>query len=564
MKRVLFAICLFVPVLAMSSQVDALPEAGTIAPIAWPFSTPEALCQPAGCTPNPGYVHVEQYQGKMPIGTMRTWSQVMSNNGMPIQICNSNSCQTVISNAGSMTDSNTGAYLVSANVPVPNSFNGQLLTFAFPKDIDNPQGVFGLKSNPVDSSKSRTDDNAKVTGDPLLQITYGNLVATEINNVVACFNNDGSGLFVRAGGNAINDYIDLTGYQSAKYSLVDGTTEIQSEVPQLGFNANGELRGGMCAEGSGLAIRNAKFSNLVPGTVYSLTLTLSGPGKKDIVGTMRFLTPDGCPVGDIRDLTNPSPYGFAAIDADGKFLYPFATVAVKNWVKDLIGIRVAPLYVTATKSMPMINRSEAGWPDMWKYIPEFDDWAKTVDGQVVITRQTIISATAYARCAPSSLNVTVAALTEAEAHAKQFCIVENNQVIPTGEGPCLLKVTVSRVIVTKSGVRKMSAPTTLKVPFTIGSFDAAAAGAAGRMRACAFSVTTKSSPSVAKKVVPCSKLKVGKGQTTTVTVQSESKSVCQLKAGLVKRKSSGTCLLKVVVKKAKKTVSQQLVGVSVS
>ena len=564
MKRILVALGLLIPVLVTSRTADASSDPGSLAPIAWPFSAAETSCFLGGCTPRPAYVHVERYQGKMPVGTRSNFEDV------PIEVCDSISCQTVVTGLSGATDSNVGSFVVSASVPVPHSLNGRVLTFSFPKDLQNPGVGFGPKSNAVDSSKNRFDGLGDIVDKPLMQITYANLHSNEINNVGVCFNNNGTDLFVGHSNypTSIPDHIDLTGFEEGRYSLSNGKSVVQSGSLSAGVNREYFVnrKGGMCGGegGSGTVFPYQRLTGLVPGTVYTLTYTLTGSGKREIVGSLRFLTPDGCPSGDIGELSLPEPWSYAAIDADGRLIYPFTSVIATSWVKDLVGKRVAPLYVTAGKSWPLKNRSAPDWPNMWKYIPEFDDWAQSIDGQFAITTQTIISATIYAKCAPSSLKITVTALTEREAQAEQFCIVEHGQVIPIGDGPCLLKVVVSRLIASKTSVSKFGSPTVLKVPFTIKSFDSRSAGKAGRARACSFTVTTKSAANIAKRIVPCSRLKVSKGQSASATVATQSKNICQVKNGLLKRKSIGSCILDVRVKKGKKIISTQKVIVTVS
>jgi hypothetical protein len=63
--------------------------------------------------------------------------------------------------------------------------------------------------------------------------------------------------------------------------------------------------------------------------------------------------------------------------------------------------------------------------------------------------------------------------------------------------------------------------------------------------------------------VPCSRLKAKKGQTLAVVVDATSKAICHVKAGVLKRKAKGSCVLNVSVKKGKKTLSSQKVMVSV-
>lgn len=567
MKRILLAFAVFSSIFTMGVPATATTQNAEVAPIAWSFSLPQSTCQPAGCTPDPGYVSVQQLYGKKAIGTTINYSNQM------VQVCDSGSCQTVNVDLRGTTDPNIGFFIVEAGVPVPSTFNGRVLTFAFPKNLDDPSVGFGEKSNPVDTSKDRLHGIGQVTNKPLMQITYGNMSANGIENVGICFNNDGSGLFVpRSNLPMSSDHIDLSGYQEARYSLTSGTRVVESGW-LAGANSNVSMnqRGGMCDgdAGSGTVLPYKGIFGLSRGTVYSLNYTLSGPGKRDISADLKFLTPGGCPTSDVGELTGPTPWNYMRIDSNGKIVYPFATGVAASWVKNLLGTHVAPIYATATKRFPLSNRTSSDWPNMWKYIPEFDDWAQLVDGEFVITTETIISATMYAECAPSSLNVTITALTEQEAGAKQFCEVENGEVIPTGQGPCLLKVVVSRVTVNKAGVKKMSVPTTLKVPFFIKSFTTRPVGSTKpttpttQVRSCTFTATKKYSPSITKKIAPCSRLKAKKGQILVVTVEGKSKKYCHVQAGLLKRKAKGSCILNVSVKRGKKTLSSQKVMVSV-
>lgn len=570
MKRILLALSLVVSMFSIGGQAEAAPEPASVPPIAWSFSLPQATCQPAGCTPNPGRVHVEKYYGKMRLGTTNTYPNQV------VEVCDPATCQTVSVEFRGTTDSNIGDYVLETSVPVPTAFNGRILTFAFPNDLNNHSAGFGPKSNAVDTSKDRRDGIGAVTGKPLMQIKYGNLFSNEINNIGVCFNNDGSGLYVPHDGVMVSDHIDLSGYVEARYALYSGTRVVESG-PLAGANSNSAMnqRGGMCegdSPGGGTVFAYQRISGLSPGTVYSLNYTLSGPGKRDISADLKFLTPGGCPSSDVGELTGATPWGFLRIDSNGKIIYPFTTAIPASWVKGLIGTHVAPMYATATKRFPLLHRNSADWPNMWRYIPELDDWAQSVNGEFVITTETIISATMYAQCPPSDLKVTVTALTEQEVGAKQFCEIENGEVIPTGQGPCLLKVVVSRVIASKNGVQKMSVPTTLKVPFFIDSFTKRPVSSAkptaptalgDRVRACTFAATKKYSPSIIKKVVPCSRLKAKKGQTLAVVVDATSKAICHVKAGVLKRKAKGSCVLNVSVKKGKKTLSSQKVMVSV-
>lgn len=570
MKRILLAFTLIFSIVTISQQVYAAPVASTVAPIAWSSSLPKSTCQPAGCTPDPGYVAVQQSYGKMPLGTTINYPN------QTVEVCDSSSCQTVSVDLRGTTDPNIGFFVVEAGVPVPSSFNGRVLTFAFPKDLGSPAAGFGPKSNPVDTSKDRLYGVGEVTGKPLMQITYSNLFPNGIENVGICFNNDGSGLFVPRNNLPMSiDHIDLSGYVEVRYTLTSGTRIVESG-PLAGVNTNLPMnqRGGMCDgdSGSGTVLPYKGIYGLSPGTVYSLNYTLSGPGKRDISADLKFLTPGGCPSSDVGELTGPTPWTFARIDSHGKIVYPFATGAVASWVKHLLGTQVAPIYATATKRFPLLYKDLADWPNMWRYIPELDDWAQSVNGEFVISTETIISATMYAKCPASDLKVTVTALTEQEVGAKQFCETENGEVVPTGLGPCLLKVVVSRVIASKSGVKKMSLPTTLKVPFYIDTFTkrpvttakpSAPSAPTAQVRTCTFVVTKKYSPSITKKVVPCSRLKAKKGQTVAVAVDATSKPFCHVKGGVVKRKSKGSCTLIVSVKKGKKTLSSQKVMISV-
>jgi hypothetical protein len=363
--------------------------------------------------------------------------------------------------------------------------------------------------------------------------------------------------------------LDISGYTSAKYdiyykgssvrtvdlsSALTGDAGIQYAIPACGANAFSPFS-------------MTRIENLTAGRSYKLVYAITGAGKPDLGATLDFVTPGGCPSGDIANSSPPRATSYGVTDDNG-VLFSYLSLGLATWrLESILGKRLAPIYQSPSKVGPyngkLLNIKTS--TEKWKYIASLDDWAQEIENATSLTTDSILDNTVFSDCSTNQVKTTLSIDETVTPASSQACVIEANVVKPTAVGPCYIKATVDNASVTSSSLRKFSSPATVRMNYSIKSISSSANSIPQ-----ITNVTPSKAPTIriarsisGKSIATYAKLTVVSTSKLSLRVVRTSSKVCKVVGTSLKGLKAGTCKVTVSVKPKKGSTKSQTVSIKV-
>lgn len=416
-------------------------------------------------------------------------------------------------------------------------------TVAFPIDETDLSRGFTSPSNPIVGAQNFDQAFAESVGLDPLEISYEILWPTGIQNIRVCANKVEGIPLVRYEWLLPKFGIDMKDYS--------GSWELKEDGRPFAHGAIGARAFLPCVARLPRNIGMSPFTDLRPGHVYRFSLSFVGQGLPELSGSLSFVTPGGCPANDqlLKDALTTShlmPSSFAFTDADGVALANFLepehhSAAALSRAVSAGGI--APLYVDPSKTwVDLINPHIYGYAK-YQYLRSLDDWAPVIDDAGLIPTKQILERTIFSGCDPSKVRVDVTPVPADGQSAK--CDNVNNNVVPTAEGLCTVKVVVTDPKVTSSGIRRQSEPVSIMVSWRFNSLGQQSQKKTSSPAAVGLKINKMVSVSRLAKIA---KLKVPKGSRLTAKIAARSTKYCRISRLSVRGLRRGTCVVSVTVR----------------
>jgi hypothetical protein len=483
-----------------------------------------------------------------------------------LKVCASTDCETYSASYMSGSEQYSFHRWLSAQVSVALRFNKSAVTVQVPKDIVDPTKGWSEPSNAVTGWTDPAAWFQTQTGRPTLQVLFGSLDSTSMTKADLCANYNPSKTYT----SSISAYqqLDITGYTSAKYDLyykgaIERTVDLSSSLTS---NTGTSFAIPACGAN---AFRRA----------YKLVYTITGAGKPDLGATLDFVTPGGCPSGDVSNSSPPRATSYGVTDENG-VLFSYLALGLATWrLESVLGKRLAPIYNSPSKVGPyngkLLNIKTS--TEKWKYISSLDDWAKVIDNAESMTSKTVLGNTVFADCTATQVKTTLSIDETTTPAASQACVIEANVVKPTAIGPCYVKATVDNASVSASGVRRFSTPATVQMNYSFTSISAATTTSTTSTTLASTPVTYATTPTVkaaptvkvartlsGKTIASYAKLSVASTSKVSLRVVTSSAKICRVVGTSLKGLKAGTCKVTVSVKPKKGSTKSKTVSVKVT
>jgi hypothetical protein len=502
------------------------------------------------------------------LGTTSSTMNIPQMGVMPVQVCDGADCEIYSANYMSNAEGYSMHRWVSTQITIGERFSKRPVTVQVANDFTDSSKGWSAVSNAT-TGWSDSDAWYRVQESrPLIEIMFETIDSTSISKIDVCSNYK-PGVTIKSQVSRSYD-LNLDGYTSAKFELFEnGVVKQTKDFP------NGTSLGmGECGGNSFSAFSRTQFSSLTPGKIYSLKFSISGAGKADLGAILDFVTPGACPTGPIPQPASPRAFYYGAMDSNG-ILQSYLMTGVARWrLADLIPKRLGPIYFSASKVGPyngqLLKIRDSA--EKWKYLADKDDWALVVENASATPAADVLANTVFSNCTGAQLKPTVV-LDEAKAPANdQACTVVNNEVVPTKEGLCFVKVSVENPNATAFGVRSQSVSNTVPMNYFITSVSTATttttappsttSSPKSAVRKCSFQLTKAKSSVTFSKLLGCTGLKKSTKQKMSVAIAASSRSVCRQTGTAVIRKKKGNCVVTVRVTTGKKVANSRKVTVT--
>jgi hypothetical protein len=496
-----------------------------------------------------------------------------------LKVCASTDCETYSTNYMSGPESYSSHRWLSAQVLIALRFNKSAVTVQVPKDIVDPTKGWSEPSNAVTGWTDPAAWFQTQTGRPTLQVLFGSLDSTSMTKADLCANYNPSKTYT----SSISAYqqLDITGYTSAKYDLyykgaIERTVDLSSSLTS---NTGTSFAIPACGANAFSPFSMTGIQNLAAGRAYKLVYTITGAGKPDLGATLDFVTPGGCPSGDVSNSSPPRATSYGVTDENG-VLFSYLALGLATWrLESVLGKRLAPIYNSPSKVGPyngkLLNIKTS--TEKWKYISSLDDWAKVIDNAESMTSKTVLGNTVFADCTATQVKTTLSIDETTTPAASQACVIEANVVKPAAIGPCYVKATVDNASVSASGVRRFSTPATVQMNYSFTSISAATTTSTTSTTLASTPVTYATTPTVkaaptvkvartlsGKTIASYAKLSVASTSKVSLRVVTSSAKICRVVGTSLKGLKAGTCKVTVSVKPKKGSTKSKTVSVKVT
>lgn len=487
---------------------------------------------------------------------------------VPVKVCDGTDCENYTGNFTNDTEGYSQHRWLNVQISVGQRFSKRAVTAQVPTDLVDGSKGWSTASNAV---TGWTDSQAwfrSRSSRPVLEVQFKAIESSNLSRADLCANYREGGTLTKN----ISGYsaFDLTGYTTLKYVLTENGTQVKSEdlsSSMASMTSIPACGGGIM--GSGVM---KTIEGLTGGKSYKLTYTLSGAGKTDVTATLDFITPGGCPSGEIVLPPSPRAFYYGVIGADG-YLKSYLATGTYPWrIESVLGDRLAPIYFSASKVGPYNGKllKVRDSTEKWRYVKEVDDWALVVDNATPIAASGLLAYTVFAECTSTSLKPTLSLNEATVKAADQACVIENNTVVPTKAGQCIVKAQVPAAGVSSSSVGKRSTAREVTMNYvfsSVGTFSrtsstTTSSGASASTGSCSVVLSAKKKSATNSSLLKCAGLSTKRGE--TVSVKSNSTQVCTTTRTGIIRKAKGTCKLTVRVMNKTKVVSSRSVSLSVS
>jgi hypothetical protein len=537
--------------------------------VALPFPTASAAPTPEQVVPivlngENGMLDVNVYLGP----SAQTTSIPMMGT-VSLQVCAATDCETYVKNYLSPTEANSSHRWLSVNFSVAQRFNKAAVTVQVPKDIVDPSKGWSEPSNAVTGWTDPAAWYQAQTGRPTLQVLFGSLDATSMTKADLCANYDATKSYT----SSISAYqqMDITGYTSAKYDLYYKGAIVRTVDLSSAFTGGAGTQYAIpaCGANAFSPFSMTRIENLSAGRSYKLVYSITGAGKPDLSATLDFVTPGGCPSGDVSNSSPPRAWFYGVTDDDG-VLFSYLQLGLATWrLESVLGKRLAPIYYSPSKVGPfngkLMNIKTS--TEKWKYVASLDDWAQVIENATTLSTDSVLDNTVFGDCTSTQVKTTLSIDETVTPASSQGCVVEANVVKPTAIGPCYVKAIVDNASVSSSGVRRFATPSTVKMNYSIKSIGVVTNSPA----ATSPSSATSKAPSIrvarstsGKSIASYAKLTVASTSKISLRVTGASSKICKVVGTSVKGLKAGTCKVTVSVKPKKGATKSKTVSLKVT
>ncbi len=535
--------------------------------VALPFPTASAAPTPAQVVPivlngENGTLDVNVY-----LGPSAETTSIPMMGTVSLQVCAASDCETYSANYLSSSEGYSSHRWLSARVLVAQRFSKAAVTVQVPKDIVDPSKGWSEPSNAVTGWTDPAAWYQAQTGRPTLQVLFSSLDSTSMTKADLCANYDATKSYT----SSISAYqqMDITGYTSAKYDLyykgaIVRTVDLSSA---LTGGAGTQYAIPACGANAFSPFSMTRIENLSAGRSYKLVYSITGAGKPDLSATLDFVTPGGCPSGDVSNSSPPRAWSYGVTDDDG-VLFSYLALGVATWrVESVLGKRLAPIYYSPSKVGPfngkLINIKTS--TEKWKYVASLDDWAQVIENATTLSADSVLDNTVFGDCTSTQVKTTLSIDETVTPASSQGCVVEANVVKPTAIGPCYVKAIVDNASVSSSGVRRFATPATVRMNYSIKSIGVVSNSSATSGSSASKAPTIRVARSTTgKSIASYAKLTVASTSKISLRVIGASSKVCKVVGTSVKGLKAGTCKVTVSVKPKKGATKSKTVSLKVT
>lgn len=484
---------------------------------------------------------------------------------VPVKVCDGADCETYTGNYMSDNEGYSLHRYINTQVSIGTRFNKRAVTAQVPNDLIDGSKGWSTASNAV---TGWTDSQAwfkSRTSRPVLEVQFRAIESTSLSRADLCANyREGQSLTQGISGFTV---FSLAGYTTLKYVLTENGAQVKTEDLSSLMSSMSSIP----ACGGGIMGSNVMktIDGLSAGKSYKLIYTLSGNGKVDVTATLDFITPGGCPTGEIVLPPSPRAFYYGVIGSDG-FLKSYLATGTYPWrIESVLGDRLAPIYFSASKVGPykgkLLNVRTS--TEKWRYIQEVDDWALVIDNATPIAASGLLAYTVFADCTSTSLKPTLSLDEASVKAADQACVITNNEVVPTKAGKCIVKAQVPASAVTANSVGKRATANVVTMNYvfsSVGTFSTtssttasatASTVAASGSGTCAVTLSVSKKTASNSALLRCAGLSTKRGE--TVSVRSSTTKVCTASKTGISRRTKGICKVTVRVMNKTKVVSSR-------
>lgn len=206
---------------------------------------------------------------------------------------------------------------------------------------------------------------------------------------------------------------------------------------------------------------------------------------------------------------------------------------------------------------------------------ELDDWALALDNATPISATGLLAYTVFADCTSTSVKPTLSLDESTIKAADQACIIDNNEVVPTKAGQCIVDADVSSsaVSASKVGKRASNAKVTMNYVFSsVGSFTRTSPTSTSVQTALPSTSTAKCSVTLSltrrtatnAALLKCASLTKKSNETISIKLTGTSAKVCAVSSAGLVRRSKGTCKFTLRVMNKTKVVASRPLSIPVT
>ena len=294
------------------------------------------------------------------------------------------------------------------------------------------------------------------------------------------------------------------------------------------------------------------IDGLVPGKNYKLVYTLIDEFQRETTAELNFVTPGGCPTGEIILPPSPRTFHYGILNESGTLV---SYQAGHLWGEDLPPW-MAPIYHSGSKVIPFKgNLTEIRTSsEKWRFLRDVEEWALVLDDAVPQVTSDVLTHTVFANCR-STQTTTNFSLDESTVSAQeQGCTISNNKIIPVKPGVCMVDVSITARRV-KSSAARAAIPTLISMNYVISKV------AKTKKLQNKASVTFRSNAAKGTVLTSASLLSPSKGARVT-RITTRTSSVCRVQGTSLRMLQKGKCrYTATVVRKGKPSTVSSVIRV---
>ena len=467
---------------------------------------------------------------------------------LQVRVCDQSICEIYTSMSGNSWEGYSSHLWRWTTLDIDAKFKDRPITAQVPIDLLDGQNGWSRPSNSVIISSAASFDPMsfyrKQLTKPLLEIVYSAIDPTEMKRVDLCINyreefevqvSDGPSPFVFFG-------LNTRPYPFIKYDLYENGRLKKTH----NFDTNWPpTMGAPSIPGCDTATLGSflltAINGLKPGQTYTLVYTLSGPTTESLTTILDFVTPGGCPAGEVILAPSPRTFHYGILEQDGTLV----SYQSGHMFGQELPERIAPIYHSGSKVIPFngvltdIRTSK----EKWRFLRDVEEWALVFNDAVPQTPSDILAKTVFSNCPTSKIRAQLSIDESTTLAANQGCTVVNNQVVPVQPGICMIDVSVTPRVKKSSSVQNRVISMNYVVT-KLGKPKKLRNGATLKPRTVSQKNSTLSATSL---------LSPSKGSKIT-RITSRTKSVCTVRGKNVYMARKGTCrYTATIVRKGKST-----------